>query len=104
MGGDLAEGEDADAEAMADGATSGYEDVTRPGSVKNIETDVTPQQFKDNLDAAGYTKSVSQDGTVTNYSKGDMKYSVYEKSSSTGGPSVQVFKNGETIEKIRLKQ
>jgi RHS repeat-associated protein len=82
---------------------SGYKNVTRSGSITNIETDLTPDEFGKNLEESGYTKSTSQDGNVTNYSKGTRRYSVYSKSSSTGGPSAQVFENGQTIAKIRLQ-
>jgi len=84
-------------------ASSGIKYVTRSGSITNIETDLTPQEFGKNLEESGFTKSTSKDGSVTNYVKGARKYSVYSKSASTGGPSAQVFENGQTIAKIRLR-
>jgi RHS repeat-associated protein len=82
---------------------SGYKNVTRSGSVYNIETDLSPDEFGSNLEQEGFTKSTSQTGDVTNYTKGNVKYSVYSKASSTGGPSAQLIENGQTIAKIRLK-
>jgi len=80
-----------------------YIDTTRGGSVRNITTNVTPDEFGKTLESNGFTKSVSADGKATNYSKGNTKYSVYPNATSTGGPSAQVIKDGKTIAKIRLK-
>jgi len=85
------------------GEFSLYRDITIPGSIPNIETDVTVSQFGSTLESAGYTKSVSANGTATIYSKGDLTYSVYPKATTTGGPTAQVKLNGEVIGKIRLK-
>ena len=67
----------------------------------DITTDLTPEEFGANLEAEGYTKS--QNGDTTQYTKGDMTYSVYPKSGSTGGPTAQGIEDGKTIVKIRLQ-
>jgi hypothetical protein len=80
-----------------------YIDTTKGGSVRNITTNVTPAEFGQTLEANGFTKSISADGKATNYVKGNTQYSLYSSAKSTGGPSAQVTKNGQTILKIRLK-
>ena len=62
-----------------------YIDVTRPGSIRNIQTNITPDEFGRTLEENGYTKSVSADGNAVNYTKGDRTYSVYKAAKSTGG-------------------
>ena len=81
-----------------------YINVTRGGSVYNIQTDVTPEEFGNALEQNGYSKSTSSDGNVSIYTKGDKTYSVYSEADSTGAPSAEVRVGGETISKIRLKQ
>ncbi|MGZ5446315.1 MAG: RHS repeat-associated core domain-containing protein, partial [Thermoanaerobaculia bacterium] len=84
--------------------SSRFDDVTKGGSVVNRSTDVTRADFGKNLEAQGFTKSVSKDGKATVYQKDATTYSIYDKAKSTGGPSVLVRKDGELIEKIRLAQ
>jgi hypothetical protein len=80
-----------------------YINVTRPGSVNNIQTNVTPDEFGQALEENGYTKSVSADGNAVNYTKGDRTYSVYQNARSTGGPTAQVTIKGDIVAKIRLQ-
>ena len=82
---------------------SRYEDVTKGRSVPNHATDVSRVDFGRNLEANGFSKSTSQDGTVAIYQKDNMKYTVRDTSSSTGGPTAEVFKDGELVGKIRLE-
>jgi hypothetical protein len=70
--------------------------------VHNIRTNLTPEQFGQNLESNGFTKSAASDGTPT-YTKGNMQYTVYSKATSTGGPTAQVKINGNAVGKIRLK-
>lgn len=84
--------------------SSRFDDVTKGGSVANRSTDVNRVDFGKNLEAQGFTKSVSKDGKATVYQKDGTTYSIYDKAKSTGGPSVLVRKDGELIEKIRLAQ
>jgi hypothetical protein len=64
-------------------------------------TNVTPQEFGDNLQAEGFTKSVR--GDVTTYTKGSTEYDVYPQAKSTGGPTAQMKINGNLVIKIRLQ-
>jgi RHS repeat-associated protein len=85
-----------------EGPSSDYIDVTKSGSSPlNRGTNVTSQQFGDNLQAEGFTKS--QRGDVTIYTKGNTQYTVY-RAKSTGGPTAQVRVNGKVVAKIRLQQ
>ena len=87
---------------LSGGASSDYVDVTNPGSrLPNRSTNVTAQEFGDNLQAQGFTKS--QQGDVTIYTKGNTRYTVYQ-AKSTGGPTAQVSVNGQPVAKIRLQQ
>ena len=71
-------------------------------SVFNIQTNVTPEEFGDTLEQNGYSKSTANDGTPI-YTKAGTQYSVYARSTSTGGPTAQVKIGGEVVAKIRLK-
>ena len=83
--------------------TSAYIPATIGGSVRNVSTNVTAEEFGRNLEASGFVKSMSRDGKVVNYTAGNKTYSVYSRTTSTGGPSAQLRVNGETILKIRLR-
>ena len=82
--------------------TSAYIPATIGGSVRNV-TNVTAEEFGRNLKASGFVKSMSRDGKVVNYTAGNKTYSVYSRTTSTGGPSAQLRVNGETILKISLR-
>ena len=87
--------------AGAEGASSDYIDVTRPGSVRNIQTNVSATEFGNNLKAQGFKESV--EGNVIKYTKGNTQYTVYSQARSTGGPTAQVKVNGTIVAKIRLQ-
>lgn len=89
-------------EGVQPGAQSEYTNTTRNGSVPNIKTNVSADEFGKNLEANGFTKSAAKDGTPT-YTKDNTQYTVYPKSTSTGGPTAQVKVNGEVVGKIRLQ-
>lgn len=89
-------------ETSQERTVSKTEDVTKGRSILNRQTDVTKGEFVQNLEKSGFTRSVSKDGTVTNLEKGGLRYSIRDTSKSTGGPSVDVFKNGEMVMKYRL--
>lgn len=63
---------------------------------------MTKAEFGDNLVKSNYTKSTSKDGKVTNYTKGDKKYTERENAKSTGGTTADYSKNNELKKKIRL--
>jgi hypothetical protein len=84
-----------------EGASSEYTNITRPGAVNNIRTNITAGEFGANLEANGFVKSAASDGSPI-YTKGTKQYTVYN-SSSTAGPTAQVKINGEVVGKIRLQ-
>jgi hypothetical protein len=87
------------------GLSSDYKDATYKGSIENVETNVTPQEFGDNLKDAGWNEAPSKDGKATIYTKDGSKYSVYPTSTSTGGPTAEFTPAGSTTGytlKIRL--
>jgi RHS repeat-associated protein len=86
------------------GLSSNYEDITSKSSIRNVSTNVTPQQFGDNLKETGWQESTSQSGRATIYTKDGAKYSVYPVSGSTGGPTAEFTPPGspDATLKIRL--
>jgi RHS repeat-associated protein len=60
----------------ANGASSQYTDITRPGSVRNIRTDVSVQDFESNLQANGYSR-MPMSGDAVRFVKGNTEYTVY---------------------------
>jgi RHS repeat-associated protein len=86
---------------LPEGAFSDYINITRPGSIQNIQTNVTAADFGANLEADGFTKSSS--GNVTIYTKGTTQYAIYPVSNSTQGPTAQFSIGGKTVAKIRLQ-
>ncbi len=63
------------------GKSSKYEDITAKDSrYRNIQTDVTKTEFGKDLEAEGWTKSVSKDGKSTIYTKDGAKYAVRDYS------------------------
>ncbi|WP_233165983.1 hypothetical protein [Pedobacter sp. ASV12] len=86
--------------------SSEYLEATGKNSLRNIKTNVNSGEFGTNLEKSGFTKTVSKDGRVINYTKGEAKYSVRESpqtSRGTSGPSAD-YSNGtkQPILKIRL--
>ncbi len=78
-------------------------DITDPRSkLSNIQTDVTKQEFENNLIDNGYLKSISKDGNVSIFTKDETKYTTRSYSKSTNGPTAEVFKNNKPTKKIRL--
>jgi hypothetical protein len=55
------------------------------------------------LESNGFTKAVSKDGKVTIFQKDGVKYTLRDTAKSTSGPTVEVFKDGKLVAKIRLK-
>ena len=86
--------------------SSKYEDITSPGSrYANRGTDVSKSQFEENLSDSGWSKSTSQDGRVSIYTKGGARYVVRDGARSTGGPTADYYAPGsKSIDvKIRLQ-
>jgi RHS repeat-associated protein len=59
-----------------------YIDLTKGGSIQNIGTDATAQEFAANLLDGGWTSSLSKNGTVEIFQKGGAKYVLRDKNSS----------------------
>lgn len=59
-----------------------YVDLTRPGSVRNVGTDVTHTDFADNLVSGGWMPRTSKDGAVQIFQKDGAKYVLRQKNSS----------------------
>ena len=83
---------------------SKYEDVTKGKSIHNRETDVSMDDFIDNLTKAGYARRLSSDGKATVLTKGNKKYSIIPSSKSTGKPTAVYSVRGGKKMKIRLDQ
>lgn len=83
---------------------SKFEDVTQGRSVTNRLTDVTPTQFSRNLEAGGFTKTMSKDGKVTILTKDNVRYTIRSQSDSTGGPTAEVLIDGKVVQKIRFEK
>ena len=92
--------------AVALGAASQYNDITKGNSVKNIQTDVKRADFESNLSANGWNKSTSKDGLTTIYEKDGAKYVIRDNAKSTGTPTADFYKAGsnEVNIKIRMPQ
>ena len=84
------------------GPKSKYLDITKGKSILNIATDVNPIQFEKNLIEAGFSKTLSSDKAVTIFTKGNFKYTIRSSAKSIKAPTVEVFKDGVKIKKIRL--
>jgi hypothetical protein len=79
-------GASADAIAIAEGRACAW--ILKQGKsalASDITTNVTVAEFEANMKASGYFESLAKDGVTKLFSKGDEVYSVYPKSSSTGG-------------------
>ena len=92
------------AKKVQDSAPStAYKDITKGSSIPNRATDISPADFGKNLESEGFSKRMSGDGKVAIYEKDGIKYTVRDTSASTGGPTAEVFKDGELVQKIRLQ-
>lgn len=82
-----------------------HKDVTRGPSIRNVETDVTKEEFEKSLKEDGWIHSKSKDGKIDIYDKGNSRYAVRDFSKSTQGPTAEHYINGNRSpeSKIRLK-
>jgi hypothetical protein len=79
-----------------------YQEVTKGGSIRNVQTDVTRSEFIKNLTDSGY--KMTKSGEITILDNGASRYVIYDVSKSIGGPSAAFSKGGEGQSlKIRLK-
>jgi RHS repeat-associated protein len=80
----------------------GAKSVNTGKNINNWETPSTPDQVGKNLESQGFTKTDLPDGRVQ-YTKGDSTYTIYPKSQTTGGPSMQVKIGTKVVAKVRMK-
>lgn len=82
-----------------------HKDVTRGQSIRNVETEVTKEEFEKSLREDGWIHSRSKDGKIDIYDKGNSRYTVRDFSKSTQGPTAEYYINGNRSPefKIRLK-
>jgi len=89
----------------AQGAASGYADITRrsrgKASVWNRATDVPASEFGDNLLEAGFKRTSPEEG-IQVFTRGDRKYVTRGPEHSGHGWTADVFIDGEQVGKIRL--
>ena len=71
---------------------SKYKDITKGGSVRNIETDVTAQQFRTNLLESGWVRS--QAGNAELFTKNGARYALYPASFQHGRPNRGIYAAG----------
>lgn len=94
-------GTQGDTEVMGT-TSSAYQEITKGGSVRNVQTDVSKADFIKNLQESGY--KMTKSGNATILDNGSTRYVVYDVAKSTGGPSAAFSKAGEGQSlKIRLK-
>jgi RHS repeat-associated protein len=90
-------------ELSASGAFTRIAFTTDKGArFANVTASVTVKQVEKTLIKQGFTKSVSTDGNAVVFSRGGVTYSRYNVAKSTGGPSFQVRRGGQTIAKLRV--
>jgi len=67
----------------------------------DIKTNISADEFGKNLEASGYTKSVSKDGNAINYTNGDKTYSVY-KGNNGSSAQLKIGSSNQPVAKIRF--
>jgi RHS repeat-associated protein len=85
-----------------EGASDPLQSINTGKNIKNWETPSTPDQVGSNLESQGFTKGTASDGSIR-YTKGNMEYTMYPKSQTTGGPSMQVKIDGTVVAKVRMQ-
>ncbi|MDQ1083881.1 MULTISPECIES: DUF6531 domain-containing protein [Microbacterium] len=81
------------------GLSRRYEDLTRGGSVRNVRTDATPQEFAQNLLDSGWIKTEIKEGIYT-FEKDGFRYTLRDRAKTFDGWSADYLKIGE---KARMK-
>lgn len=86
------------------GLSSDYKDITTGKSIRNVQTDVTPEQFGNNLTAEGWKETTSTSGRgATIYMNDGAKYVVYPESDSTGGPTAEFTPRGASGSTLKIR-
>jgi RHS repeat-associated protein len=85
------------------GLSSDYIDVTDEGSAeRNVLTNVTVQEFGENLDSNGWNATSINEGKVVQYVKDGAKYDVYV-AKSTGEPAAQFTPSGASAVTLKVR-
>ncbi|MCE3234201.1 MAG: repeat protein, partial [Vampirovibrio sp.] len=83
-----------------------YKNITGPRSTFfNIETNISPTEFGQNLVKDGWKSYISKDGEATIFTKNGARYAI--RSSSKNGPTADYYapgNNGKADLKIRLRK
>ncbi len=104
MSGVAAEMAAIDAAAAGANAACSIANVTRGGSVPNIQIGLSRPAFEQNLLNSGFRmRSVGGNGNVSLFERGATRYAVRDVAKSHAGPSADVTVGGKTVLKIRLK-
>jgi RHS repeat-associated protein len=84
-----------------DGQNTKVKDSTKGRSVRNTDASISRTDFEKNLESNGFQRSPTDNQSVTNFTKGDIKYTVRDFSKSRG-PTVDVYRGDLLVQKIRL--
>jgi len=79
-----------------------YQNITNPGSIRNILTNVKTADFIKTLQQSGFQNlGRSKDGLIQFFQRGNVQYNIRNFSKS-GFPTAEFLKNGRRILKLRL--
>ncbi|WP_413066561.1 RHS repeat domain-containing protein [Siminovitchia sp. 179-K 8D1 HS] len=78
-----------------------YKDITKRGSIKNRETNISMREFEKNLRRNGYKKSVHGKGVITMEKNGN-KYSLRNHSKS-GRPTAEFIPKGRKKATLKIR-
>ena len=86
-----------------EGETSSYTDATQGNSIRNISTNVSADEFGQNLVDSGWSSSPASNGNATVYTRSDgARYSVY-RGTSTGEMSAEFTPAGSTQSTLKIR-
>jgi hypothetical protein len=80
---------------------SRYENITRGGSVTNRLTDVSSEDFVQNLVHGGWMRSVSRDGRATILQRQESRYVL--RRSGEGVPTADFYRPGSTRPDLKIR-
>lgn len=80
------------------------EDITNPRSVRNVNLDMTREEFEKMLSEEGYNLEPEKNNPkqIRVYTKDDIKISVRNDAKSTGGSAADYRADGDLVAKIRF--
>lgn len=80
-----------------------YVDLTKPGSIRNVGTDISHTDFANNLGAAGWASRSSKDGSVLILERGGAKYTLRSKADSYAGWTAEFFPAGSSSATLKIR-